>query len=92
VVLVCAATSLVGAAPPIDSPRRDQQISPRPLLRHGPQEMRDRGADGQRAAGADALREQLPDGAMVLPQLRLTDAQGDREADAVVLWPGVGVP
>lgn len=39
----------------------------------------------------DALREQLPDGAVVLPQLRLTDDRGDREADVVVVWPGVGV-
>ncbi|MDD7920006.1 NERD domain-containing protein [Actinomycetospora callitridis] len=39
----------------------------------------------------DELCRQLPDVATVLPNLRFTDRDGDREADAVVVWPGVGV-
>ena len=39
----------------------------------------------------DELCRQLPEGATVLPNLRFTDRDGDREADAVVIWPGVGV-
>lgn len=39
----------------------------------------------------DALRDQLPDGAVMFHGLRLTDHKGDREADLVVAVPGVGV-
>ena len=39
----------------------------------------------------DALCRQLPPDAVVLPGLRFTDGSVDREADAVVVWPGVGV-
>lgn len=39
----------------------------------------------------DELCRQLPEEATVLPNLRFTDREGDREADAVVVWPGVGV-
>lgn len=52
------------------------------------------GEDGVSAAESlvlRALRDQLPDGTTVLVNLRLTDESGDREADAVVVWPGVGV-
>ena len=37
------------------------------------------------------LREQLPDDAVLMANLALTDRNGDREADLVVLWPDVGV-
>lgn len=39
----------------------------------------------------DELCAQLPDGVVVIPQLRLTYQGADHEADAVVVWPGVGV-
>ncbi|MCZ2804864.1 NERD domain-containing protein [Modestobacter sp. VKM Ac-2983] len=38
-----------------------------------------------------ALRDQLPDDAVLFCNLRFTDRSGDREADVVVAWPGVGV-
>ena len=39
-----------------------------------------------------ALRDQLPDGALLMPGLRLTGEGGqDREADLVVAWPGAGI-
>jgi len=38
-----------------------------------------------------ALRDQLPDDAVLLPGRRFTDRDGDCEADVVVAWPGVGV-
>lgn len=37
------------------------------------------------------LAEQLPDDAVLLPGLRLSDRSQDREADLVVLWPGIGI-
>lgn len=37
------------------------------------------------------LRDQLPDDAVLLPGLRLSNRGEDREADLVVGWPGVGV-
>ncbi len=39
----------------------------------------------------DALVEQLPDEAVVFRNQRFTDWREDREADAIVAWPGVGV-
>ena len=38
-----------------------------------------------------ALRDQLPDDAVLWSNLALSDRKGDSEADLVVLWPGVGV-
>ncbi|TCP57087.1 AAA domain-containing protein [Tamaricihabitans halophyticus] len=38
-----------------------------------------------------ALREQLPESASLVTNLVLTRVDKDREADAVVVWPGVGV-
>ncbi|WP_164700300.1 NERD domain-containing protein [Modestobacter sp. KNN46-3] len=38
-----------------------------------------------------ALRDQLPDDAVLFCNLRFTDRSGDREADVIVAWPGVGV-
>src|SRR5215207_7158531 len=38
-----------------------------------------------------ALREQLPDSAVLFCNLRFTDRREDREADVIVAWPGVGV-
>ena len=37
------------------------------------------------------LRDQLPDHAVLMANLALTDRTGDREADLVVLWPDVGI-
>lgn len=39
----------------------------------------------------EALREQLPDDAVILANQRFTDRRGDLEADVLVLWPGFGV-
>ncbi|WP_317493922.1 NERD domain-containing protein [Haloechinothrix sp. LS1_15] len=39
----------------------------------------------------EQLRMQLPPDATVIPNLRITTRKGDREADAVMVWPGVGV-
>ena len=38
-----------------------------------------------------ALRDQLPDDAVLWSNLALSDRKGDSEADLVVLWPGVGI-
>lgn len=38
-----------------------------------------------------ALREQLPDDAVLWSNMALSDRKGDCEADLVVLWPGVGI-
>lgn len=38
-----------------------------------------------------ALRDQLPDDAVLWSNLSLSDRKGDSEADLVVLWPGIGV-
>lgn len=38
-----------------------------------------------------ALMDTLPDGCVLVPGLRLSDRHEDREADVVVLWPGVGL-
>ncbi|MCZ3388995.1 MAG: NERD domain-containing protein [Actinomycetia bacterium] len=38
-----------------------------------------------------ALRSQLPDDAVLLANLALTDRKGDCEADLVVLWPDIGM-
>jgi Nuclease-related domain/UvrD-like helicase C-terminal domain/AAA domain len=38
-----------------------------------------------------ALRDQLPDDAVVFCNVRFTDRAGDREADVIVAWPGFGV-
>ena len=51
-------------------------------------------ADGVNASEKQVFDElclQLPEEATVLPNLRFTDREADREADAVVVWPGVGV-
>lgn len=37
------------------------------------------------------MREQLPDDAVLLDNLRFTDRKGDLEADLVVAIPGAGV-
>jgi hypothetical protein len=39
----------------------------------------------------DALREHLPDDAVLLANVGLTDRRGDCEADLAVLWPGFGL-
>lgn len=39
----------------------------------------------------ELLRDQLPDEAVLVHGLRLSDSREDREADLVVVWPGVGV-
>lgn len=38
-----------------------------------------------------ALRDQLPDDAVLLANVALTDRKGDCEADIAVLWPGIGI-
>ncbi|GAA3159893.1 ATP-binding domain-containing protein [Blastococcus jejuensis] len=40
---------------------------------------------------AQALREQLPDEAVMVCGQRFTDRKDDREADLIVAWPGFGV-
>ncbi|SCX56509.1 PhoH-like protein [Klenkia marina] len=40
---------------------------------------------------ATALREQLPDDAVMICNQRFTDRTADREADVIVAWPGRGV-
>ena len=47
-------------------------------------------SDAERVAW-QALREQLPDDAVLWSNLSLSDRKGDCEADLVVLWPGVGI-
>ena len=39
----------------------------------------------------ERLREQLPEEAVLIHGLRLSDPKEDREADLVVVWPGVGI-
>ncbi|MEO8106792.1 MAG: NERD domain-containing protein [Actinomycetes bacterium] len=38
-----------------------------------------------------ALRDQLPDHAVLVANIALNDRKGDCEADVAVLWPGVGI-
>ena len=38
-----------------------------------------------------ALRDQLPDDAVLVANLGLVDRRGDCEADITVIWPGVGI-
>ncbi len=40
---------------------------------------------------ADALRDQLPDDAVMVCGQRFSDRREDREADVIVAWPGFGV-
>lgn len=40
---------------------------------------------------AEALRDQLPDDAVLFLNQRFTNHAGDREADVILAWPGVGV-
>ena len=40
---------------------------------------------------AEALRDQLPGGAVIICNQRFTDEREDREADLIVGWPGVGI-
>nr|WP_246323922.1 NERD domain-containing protein [Petropleomorpha daqingensis] len=42
-------------------------------------------------AVVEALRHQLPDDAVLFVNQRFTDWRGDREADVILAWPGVGV-
>lgn len=51
----------------------------------------DTGLDTAERTVITALREQLPDDATILVNLRITTPRGDRESDAVVVWPGAGV-
>jgi len=39
----------------------------------------------------EALRDQLPDDAVMFINQRLTDHESDREADVILAWPGVGI-
>jgi hypothetical protein len=39
----------------------------------------------------DALRDNLPDGAVLICGQRFTDRKEDREADVIVGWPGLGI-
>ena len=38
-----------------------------------------------------ALREQLPEGALLMHSVRLQDGPDQREIDLLVAWPGVGI-
>lgn len=49
------------------------------------------GINPAESAVVEALCEQLPDEATVLVNLHIVTRDGDREADAVVVWPEVGV-
>ncbi len=40
---------------------------------------------------AQALRDQLPDDAVMFINQRFTDHESDREADVIVAWPGFGI-
>ncbi|MBA3338493.1 MAG: NERD domain-containing protein [Geodermatophilaceae bacterium] len=40
---------------------------------------------------AEALRDQLPDDAVMFVNQRFTDHEQDREADVIVAWPGFGI-
>lgn len=40
---------------------------------------------------AEKLRGQLPDDALIFANQRFTDRHGDRQADLIVLWPGLGI-
>lgn len=40
---------------------------------------------------AEALRDQLPDDAVMFINQRFTDHEQDREADVIVAWPGFGI-
>ncbi|MQA63890.1 MAG: AAA family ATPase, partial [Actinophytocola sp.] len=68
-------------------------VPPESQPSHGPRVVpaAEEGLDAPERKVVQALREQLPDDATVLVNLRLTDTRADREADAVVVWPGVGV-
>lgn len=49
------------------------------------------GGDAAERVVVEALRTQLPAQATVLANLHIVTDRGDREADAVVVWPGHGV-